>query len=205
MRMNPYPDEFVLTIRTEDFRTAGYFSGLTFDVERYKCFIEDASMQHFLERNLAEHDSSFKQLIPYAILHCGSDVFVYRRGKLQGEKRLVGNYSLGIGGHISVHDRSLFGTPYSEGLQRELTEEVDIQIPYKERLVALLNDDSNEVGTVHLGVVHVITLEQPRVLPREKAMVDPQFLSVQNLQSRISEFESWSQICIQNIEKLLSR
>ena len=96
-----------------------------------------------MKRKEAETNPEFKQLIPYALLRCGDKVFAYRRGKLQGEKRLIGNYSLGIGGHISIDDPTLFGSTYHDGLMREVNEEVAIASPYKYKVAGLLNDDSN--------------------------------------------------------------
>ncbi len=133
------------------------------------------------------------------------DVFVYRRGKLLAEKRLHGNYSLGIGGHISVTDPGLFGTSYDDGLKREINEEVTIESQYTQRVVALLNDDTNEVGKVHFGVIHILSLEKPLVKPREKSINETKFLGINELQNNIDGFENWSKICIQNIRQLLDQ
>ena len=130
---------------------------------------------------------------------------MYRRGKLLAEKRLLGNYSLGIGGHISVTDPGLFGSSYDDGLKREINEEVVIESPYTQRVVALLNDDSNDVGKVHFGVVHVLTLDKPLVKPREKSINETKFLAISELQKDVEKFENWSKICIQNIQRLIQQ
>ena len=205
MMINEYPQEYVLTIPTQEFERIGYFSGLCFEVERYRELLENDAYHQYIERNKAEHDPSFKQLIPYALIRCGASIFVYRRGKLQGEKRLVGNYSCGIGGHISIDDPSLFGTTYEEGLRREVGEEVDIQSPYRQNIAALINDDSDEVGKVHLGIVHILTVEEPKVVAREKALAEPHFMSFELLQAHRDEFENWSQICIDNLATLVAK
>lgn len=199
-----YPNEYVLVVPSEAFAARGYFNGLCFDIEHYRELIENPANHRYIERNKAEYDDTYKQIIPYAIVHHGREVFVYRRGKMQGEKRLVGNYSLGIGGHMSVHDLSLFAPSYVEGFYRELNEEVEIKTHYQQRLAALLHDDSNDVGKVHLGVIHVVTLEEPRIVAREKAMVDAHFMTIDELRNRTLEFESWSQLCIEHIEQLIS-
>ena len=61
-------------------------------------------------------------------------------------------------------------------LLRELEEEVEIQSPGRISRLGLINDDSNPVGRVHLGVVHLYDLDQPRITPREEALADPEFL-----------------------------
>jgi predicted NUDIX family phosphoesterase len=118
-------------------------------------------------RSEMEADPSFKQLIPYVIFTTRSAdggllVFRYTRGKGQGESRLHSKHSVGIGGHISIDDRITDdAVPYAEGMRRELEEEVLIDCAYSERCVGLINDDETEVGRVHLGVVHLLDVEQP--------------------------------------------
>ncbi len=197
-------EEHVLVFPSRILEQIGIFQGLSFDVDKYLDVILDPKNQMYLKRKEAESDPAYKQLIPYAVLHCDDKVFVYRRGKLQGEKRLLGNYSLGIGGHISISDPTLFGTTYQAGLQRELDEEVSLESRYTQRIVALLNDDSNEVGKVHFGIVHAIALEKPFVRPKEKSINETGFLDADKLQRDIDKFENWSKICIENIHRVIA-
>ncbi|MBN1397559.1 MAG: phosphoesterase [Bacteroidetes bacterium] len=198
-----YLEEHVLVFPAKLLDEAGYFQGLSFDMEKYSEIIHNSSNHLFIKRKDAENNPEYKQLIPYAILHCGSKVFIYRRGKLLAEKRLHGNFSLGVGGHISATDPGLFGTSYEDGLKREINEEVYIESKYKQRIVALLNDDSNDVGRVHLGIVHLLTLEKPIVRPKEKSINETKFTDMEELRRTIDMFENWSKICIENIGKIL--
>ena len=163
-----YLEEHVLVFPTTLLDTIGKFQGLSFELERYGKVLLDPKNHSYLKRKEAEINPSFKQLIPYALICCNDSVFVYRRGKLVDEKRLLGNFSLGIGGHISITDPALFGTTYEEGLKRELNEEVSIESKVTQKVAALLNDDSNDVGKVHLGIVHVLKLEKPLGKPCRK-------------------------------------
>jgi predicted NUDIX family phosphoesterase len=200
-----YLEEYVLVFPTQLLEHTGMFQGVSFELDKYFDIIHNPKNHSFLKRKDAETNPAYKQLIPYALLHCGSDVFVYRRGKLLDEKRLLGNYSLGIGGHISVTDPGLFSTTYEDGLKREINEEVIIESRYTQRAVALLNDDSNEVGKVHFGVIHVLTLEKPLVRPREKSINETKFLNVSELEKDIDGFENWSKICIEHIQKIIQQ
>ncbi|MGA2256039.1 MAG: hypothetical protein ABSG53_15440 [Thermoguttaceae bacterium] len=111
-----------------------------------------------------EIDPSYKQLIPYVIfMHRNVDqpaIFQYTHTKGQGEARLHGKHSVGIGGHISTFDG--IAHPYHDGMKRELEEEVSINTPYTTRRVGLINDDSTEVGSVHLGIVHLFSAQTLR-------------------------------------------
>lgn len=203
MADDKYLEEHVLVFPTKLINQIGKFQGLSFELDRYSDIIHNPKNHLFIKRKEAETNPDYKQLIPYALLHCKGEFFVYRRGKLLAEKRLHGNYSLGIGGHISVTDPGLFGTSYEDGLKREINEEVNIETGYKQKIVALLNDDSNDVGKVHLGIVHVLTLEKPLVQSREKSINETKFANAEELQKRIKTFENWSKICIQYIDRIL--
>ncbi len=198
-----YLEEHVLVIPAKLLNQVGIFQGLSFELGKYSDLIHDSKNHLFIKRKDAETNPEYKQLIPYAILHCGDRFFIYRRGKLLAEKRLHGNYSIGVGGHISVTDPGLFGTSYDDGLKREINEEVYIESKYTQQIVALLNDDSNDVGKVHLGIVHLLTLEKPIVRPKEKSINETKFVDVEELKRTIDTFENWSKICIENIGKIL--
>jgi predicted NUDIX family phosphoesterase len=132
----------------------------------------------------------------------------YIRGKKAGEQRLVSKGSIGIGGHMNDHDEGLFALDdqaYLAGVLREVEEEVRIAQPISNRIVALLNDDSTEVGQVHLGVIHVITLERPVAEKRESVITSLKFLTPEELRTERESLEGWSQICVDHLGKLVSR
>ena len=81
-------------------------------------------------------------------------------------------------------------------MKRELDEEVEVASPGRMQLVGMINDDSTPVGSVHLGVVHLLDLDHPAVRPREDGLAECEFVPVSDLKSSWDEFETWSQICI---------
>ena len=196
-------DEHVLVISAEVLWSAGRFQGLLFDVAAHMELISDPSNVSFRRRSEVETDPNFNQIIPYVILIHNGSVFSYLRGQLLSEKRLIGSRSIGVGGHISAQDVNLFARPYEEGMRRELDEEVAIESVYKQRVAALLNDDSNHVGRVHFGIVHVLEMELQAVWPRERSMNQPAFRTIKELKRNIEEYESWSRVCIEDIERLI--
>lgn len=201
------PDENVLVVRRSLFDQLGSFQGLNFEPQCYLEAILARGNNYFLARAAAEADPSHKQIIPYALLACGDRVLHYVRGKKAGEQRLVAKGSIGIGGHMNDEDESLFAwdeQAYRAGVEREVNEEVEISTPFEDRIVALLNDDTTEVGRVHLGVVHVFQLEHPRVQKREAMITNLAFLTKNELQNRRATLESWSQICLDQLDRLLA-
>ena len=97
-----------------------------------------------------EVDPSFKQVIPYLVLRDGERYFLMRRTRAGVDARLHDRYSIGVGGHLNPGDGGVLG-----GLRREWREELVADFEPAFRLVGLLNDDTTEVGAVHLGAVYV--------------------------------------------------
>lgn len=193
--------EQVLVVPTAIFHRLGYFQGFSADTSRYLEELLSPEHTSYRPRSEMEQDPSFKQLIPYVIFRhtdaAGAvSVFQYRRGKGQGEQRLHKKRSVGIGGHISSDDSTEINA-YDEGLRRELAEEVEIDTPYREQCVGLINDDESEVGRVHLGVVHVFDVESPAVRSRETEIIESGFRPVSELLADLDDFESWSRICLE--------
>lgn len=200
-------DEQILVVERSAIEKIGMFHGLTLDVEPYLDVVF-SGMPQFKPRPAMEIDPQFKQLIPYVIMGCNGKYLTYMRGKRAGEKRLVGNRSIGIGGHINpVDDMSLFSfrDTYMNAVKREVEEEVNLQTGYTDRIVALLNDDTNEVGQVHLGVVHLWTLDSEAVSKREQMINQLTFMSISELQAVRDEMETWSQLCLDGLSQLEGR
>jgi len=192
--------EHVLVVPTSLFHSIGHFQGFSSNYQPYVDQLLDPRHTSYRPRDAVETDPSFKQLIPYCIFRhqvAGAEVelFQYMRGKRQGDKRLHAKRSVGIGGHISTVDQGE-NSPYDTGMQRELDEEVDIGTAYQSKCVGLINDDENEVGKVHLGIVHLIDVAEPIVQAREADIEEAGFQTVERIMSQIEQYETWSQICL---------
>lgn len=198
--------EHILVIPTEVFHKVGHFQGFSTDTAKYLPTLLDPQHASYRARPTMEEDPTFKQLIPYVIFrHVANGVervFQYTRGKGQGEKRLHAKRSIGIGGHISTVDLERGeSTVYDEGMRRELAEEVDFTGAHTIKCVGLINDDESAVGRVHLGIVHVVDLEEPTVKAREMDLVESGFVPAAQLLDDIEEFETWSQYALKALFK----
>jgi predicted NUDIX family phosphoesterase len=199
-------EENILVVRRSLFDELGAFQGLNFEPRRYLDALLSRGNNFFLPRSKAETDPTHKQIIPYVLVACAGRVLYYVRGKKAGEQRLVAKGSIGIGGHMNDSDESLFAwdeAAYRAGVEREVNEEIRIDSPFEDRIVALLNDDATEVGQVHLGVVHVFQLAEPKVEKREAMITNLSFLTPEELQQRRETLESWSQYCLDGLDKLI--
>ncbi|OAI42050.1 hypothetical protein AYO41_04860 [Verrucomicrobia bacterium SCGC AG-212-E04] len=198
--------ESVLVIPRALFDDLGAFEGLCFEPERYLQAILDPKHASFLARPAAENDPSYKQIIPYALVTHGGRILHYVRGRKTGEQRLAAKGSIGIGGHVNLSDLDspqINAATYHNGVRREVAEEIVFHGGVRETVRALLNDDSSEVGRVHLGVVHVFELETSEVHPGESEITELAFLSPEELRPRYDALESWSRICFDGLAGLL--
>ena len=104
-----------------------------------------------------EEDSTFKQLISYCLLENEKgEILVYERLSGGGEKRLHGQSSIGVGGHMNdVMGADSINEVLRVNAQRELEEEVGLAKEDSQNMeyLGFINDDNNEVGKVHMGIV----------------------------------------------------
>lgn len=200
--MSTVETEQVMVVPTSLFHQCGHFQGFSADMDKYLTVLLDPAQTSYRPRGEMEEDPSFKQLIPYCIFrHTTEDgtvsIYQYKRGKGQGEARLHSKRSIGIGGHISTLDAGE-ASPYEQGMQRELEEEVKIGTAFQQNCVGLINDDETEVGKVHLGVVHIFDVETQDIAANEDDIIEDGFVPIAELLADSDQFETWSQICLKS-------
>ena len=199
-------EERVLCFERKLLEELGVFQGLSLEVEKYLPVVTSSSRLKYLNRTEAENDRSHKQLIPYVLLICDGKLLRYRRGRGGQETRLHGLFSVGIGGHISEEDHGLFSKNlgYEDSMRRELLEEIAVD-EIEEAAVAVINDDSTEVGYVHFGVVHVAHVRDESVAGKRSGIVGPEFIPIREAVRDLSGYESWSRLCLEKVGLLLAK
>ena len=179
-------EEQVLVIERKVLERVGIFNGLMFDVDRYLSEIFVQGVPCFMNRSQVEKDPDYKQLIPYVIMGHDGKYLSYVRGKRAGETRLVGNRSIGIGGHINPIDAD---------------NTVLFAYLYENYLAAV----DREVGSVHLGIVHYWALDAPNVNKREQMITQMAFMSSAELQEMKDTLETWSGLCVDQLAEMENR
>jgi predicted NUDIX family phosphoesterase len=154
----------------------------------------------FLARPIAELDRSFKQVIPYLVLRDGERYFLMRRTRAGGDARLHDRYSIGVGGHLNPGDDGLHG-----GLRREWQEELVADFVPRFRLVGLLNDDTSDVGSVHLGAVFVADAGGRPVAIREVDKLSGRFAPRDDVAAVVDRMETWSALAFEFMDAPESR
>ena len=155
-----------------------------------------SSKHFFLDRPTAEQSPQYKQIIPYVVIRHDDSIFLLQRTTKQTESRLHHKLSIGIGGHINPDSPTILG-----GLQKELEEEVGVEGDYEVTFVGILNDDTTDVGRVHLGAVYVLDAATPEVTIRETEKMTGSWVPRDQLRAMRDRMETWSQLVFDEFAK----
>jgi predicted NUDIX family phosphoesterase len=143
----------------------------------------------FIDRPTAEVSPRYKQIIPYVVIRNAGSYYLLQRTANQTEARLHHKLSIGIGGHVNPDTPELM-----DGLHKELEEEVNVEGDYDLAFFGILNDDTTEVGSVHLGIVYVLDAAAPTVTVRETDKMIGRWADVAELTTLRERMETWSEI-----------
>jgi len=149
----------------------------------------------FRDRAAMEQDPSFKQVIPYLVLRDGPRYFLMRRTRAGGDARLHDRWSIGVGGHLNPGDGDLAG-----GLRREWQEEIEADFVPEFQLVGLLNDDTTDVGSVHVGAVYLAEAGGRPVVIRETEKLEGSFADAAAVAAVEARLETWSALVFRHLE-----
>jgi len=191
---DPEPERVLVLPRAVLMDDPGWHGVLTDGLDAF----EDLVDRHgrYVARPSAEVDRSLKQVIPYLVLRDGERTFLMRRTRAGGDARLHDRYSIGIGGHVNPGDDGLPG-----GLRREWAEEIVADFVPHFQLVGLLNDDSTEVGSVHVGAVYVAEAAGRPVAIRETDKLDGAFATPGEVAAVVDLMESWSALVVDFLDR----
>lgn len=195
---NKYSGEKVLVINTEMLKKYDYFQGMIVK-DRAKNLRDKLLIPQnmfYIDRDEAENNPNYKQIIPYCVVSRGNGTFSYQRSKKGSENRLHDLWSIGIGGHVNPCD-GLSNETILNACKREFEEEVKFSSLKNAGFVGLINDDSNLVNSVHLGVVyHVKLTEHSTIEIKDEALANGTFFETEVLKIEDKNWENWSLLVI---------
>ncbi len=193
-------DEKILVVnRSKILDDENLFSGFL-PVNNFNQYLEIINSQKkFIWRSQAETDPTYKQIIPYLIFTFQNNFFLMQRKSTASESRLKNRYTLGIGGHIREEDikqNNIF-----DWAKREFTEEVDYHGNLTIKPLGLVNDESNEVGTVHLGFIFLLNGDSGDIKIKSE-LKNGYLATLQECETLYSEMENWSQLSLSYLKTL---
>jgi predicted NUDIX family phosphoesterase len=145
--------------------------------------------QEFLPRAAMEVDPTYKQIIPYLIFKYQDRYFLMQRSANASEQRLQNKFSLGIGGHIRKED--MIGKTIFDWAQREFYEEVSYQGALTIEPLGVLNDDSNDVGKVHIGLVLLLQGDSDNIHIKSE-LKSGRLVTLEECKEKSDLLETWS-------------
>lgn len=189
--MSKYQNEQVLASLKDKLEEFYFPDRFTHSIENYLPELWDKS--EFIDRDSAEEDESYKQLIPYCVvISDDGKILTYTRGKVGREKRLHAKRSIGVGGHINPGENN-----FQDALRREIKEEIGIDVD-SSYFAGFVDENDTEVGRVHLGLVFLVPIKT-NTLTFEDCLLEAQFLSPGEIFAEFDSLENWSQIVIENL------
>lgn len=184
-------EELILVVKREIlFNSQEAFQGVQdIDCQQYLSLIKNN--KEFLPRFLMEQDLNYKQIIPYLVFTYNNKLFLMQRQTKASETRLANKYTLGIGGHIREEDMS--SDSIIDWANREFHEEVDYKGNLEIQPLGVLNDDSNDVGQVHLGFIFLLKGDAGHIRVKEE-LKSGELLSFAECELYYDKMETWSQM-----------
>ncbi|MDP3955145.1 MAG: hypothetical protein Q8Q15_02165 [bacterium] len=153
-----------------------------------------------------EHDPSLKQIIPYMVFVHNGQVFLMQRKDDHTEKRLAGQSTLGIGGHLrkneftDFHNYSSMAEAIFAWAKREFVEEVDYQGDFKVTVLGLINDDTAPVHAVHAGLALLIEGDSSEIKAKDEHK-EGRMVSIDECAEDYDTLENWSKIVFETLKQ----
>jgi predicted NUDIX family phosphoesterase len=199
----------IMVVNREVLFAKKYFDGfITADEFDFESIILDNFT--WMNKNKAETNQAFKQPIGYSIIYNPElkQVFMYQRSKIDknyAEKRLQGKWSCGVGGHVENVD-TMNGNPIHESSLREILEEVTIPGRKDMRVLGFINDDTDEVGRVHFGILYLVITNSAIVTPLDPEIDFGKLVNLNVLEEKCqfesSTVENWTKTALQPLKLL---
>lgn len=195
-------DEKILVVKRENLFQDDEFQG--FKPITHFSDIQQRIVQHkeFLWRSEMETNLAYKQIIPYMLFKHHNSFFVMKRRDDASEKRLASKYSIGIGGHVREED--LQQIDLAGWAMREFHEEVEYDGALRILPLGIINDDSNDVGKVHIGFVFLLLGSSDKISIKDEHK-DGFLCSLSDLELLHNDMESWSQLIVQYLKNISSQ
>lgn len=172
------------------------------DIEKMNLLPVILENYEFKRRGDIEQDPSYQQPISYFLLIDKKDktLFVYKRASdvsRYTDTRLFGVFSFGVGGHMDKEDTEQDLDPITLSCQREIEEETGLK-DVEMKIIGFINDDTNEVETVHLGIAGIAFVDKEKVIEAQE-YVFSKFMNKKEIEEEIIKnedaiLEPWSKI-----------
>ena len=179
--------------------------------QRFKALPEEEILRHHgsvevvaLDRNLAEGDPSYRQLVTCTALHHNYRWLTHAHPSTGDALASAHQRSLIVSDVIRAGDRTPLFLDDRFAVAAACTVDGAVLIAggYDLWLAGLIDNACNEFGRTPLGLVYVARLKQPGAAPRDPGISDIAFCGNGDLRIEHDRFEPWSRILIDHLDAL---
>jgi predicted NUDIX family phosphoesterase len=204
----PKPVENIMVVPQYLFHKWRHENTLITGHDAVHLFHDMMKLAEFKERNDdLENNTDWRQVIPYVLVEhraVNSKYLVATRSKQQGESRLWGKSTVGVGGH--VNDAEAFARAMASqvgpiayvmcGARREYEEETGWKDFTSMFFEGFIIANESKVDQVHVGVLfHHVTKNEELNSP-EAPLHNHRWMYPHELSSAYHSFEGWSKIVL---------
>ncbi len=200
-------EKIIMAVNKELLFRGDYFQGFkpASEVDFYSRIIQ--SNIH-MKRGEAEKSTTHKHPIAYLLVISPSfKVFAYQRSQKGNESRLHNKFSWGTGGHIDIEDMMKDGDPIQNSLLRELSEELTGAENPSLELIGYLNDDSDDVGKVHFGLLYIAKVKSEEIHFKDEEIKHGELKPINELEAICANpeyvVEGWSKIALEPLRNYI--
>jgi len=197
MQLKPFDETILVVKRLHFFKGDVAWQGLRkVDFNHYLHIIDHK--KEFHPRSIMEKDLVYKQIIPYLVFMHKDKIFLMQRQSTASEHCLRNKFTRGSGGHIrkeDMIDHSLFSWA-----RREFYEEVSYVGEYTIESLGIINDDSSDVGKVHIGFVLLLKGNTDAIAVKSE-LKSGRLVSFDECLQQRDSMESWSQLVIDELAR----
>lgn len=170
-------------------------------VAKVMSVLGDPIHQRLVPRGIVETDPVYRQVVPCAIIRCDQAVLSYLRGAKGPEKRLGGERSLFVGGHLrAVPNDLLFQESFRSVPSTELHsifQKVALRAgAYSWKRLGILWGNGTPINAVHIGIVHLydVTAQSDVEVIDQEELPEAAWRPLTAFPS--TDYDSWSAICL---------
>lgn len=190
------PEHILVVKRTALFADESAWHGLkAVNVDAYLSLIQ--THKEFKPRPDMELDETYKQIIPYLVFKHVDRYFLMQRSAQASETRLQNKFTLGIGGHVRAQDLQE-GSTLFDWARREFHEEVAYTGNLTITSLGMLNDDSNPVGKVHVGLVLLLEGDTDAISVHSE-LKSGTLLTLEECTAYAEQMETWSRFIFDSL------
>ncbi len=154
----------------------------------------------WMKRDEAEDNREVQQVIPWTIFRWNNYYLELKKKQEGPHTRLYNKYSLGFGGHVFKHEMDKVGS-LDEWIKERFLQEMEYKGNLTVSTLGVVNDNTDELGSGHFGIVYLIEGDSNLVSSRKNLQIRLSPLS-EFTGDDVRYWDRWSQMVYRQMRDL---